>query len=120
MPPKLDSIDEVLHADDVQVLDDLIEYANKFHHDTNPAWDRVSVVKVVSAANENLARQWKKRHLEWRKSFVMNDREGLLRLRSEVQMSAKQFCDSISEREVAGRLPGSCSLCEPSTPKSTA
>ena len=82
--------------------------------------DMVSVVKVVSAANENLARQWMKRHLEWRKSFVMNDRDGLLRLRSEVQMSAKQFCDSISEREVAGRLPGSCSLCEPSTPKSTA
>ena len=31
--------DEILNAVDVQELSELVEYANKFHHDTNPAWE---------------------------------------------------------------------------------
>jgi wobble nucleotide-excising tRNase len=31
--------DEILNASDTQELHDLVEYANRFHHDTNPAWD---------------------------------------------------------------------------------
>lgn len=31
--------DEILNGRDTQELADLIEYANKFHHDTNPAWE---------------------------------------------------------------------------------
>lgn len=30
---------EILNANDTQELHDLVEYANRFHHDTNPAWD---------------------------------------------------------------------------------
>jgi wobble nucleotide-excising tRNase len=30
---------EILSANDTQELHDLVEYANRFHHDTNPAWD---------------------------------------------------------------------------------
>lgn len=30
---------QILNDQDIQELGDLIEYANKFHHDTNPAWD---------------------------------------------------------------------------------
>jgi wobble nucleotide-excising tRNase len=30
---------EILNAHDTQELHDLVEYANRFHHDTNPAWD---------------------------------------------------------------------------------
>ena len=74
---------------------------------------RVSVVKVVSAPNEDLARKWMKRHLEWRKAFVMNDRESLHLLRSEVQLSAKQFTDAIGDLQVAGRLPCLCAKCDP-------
>jgi wobble nucleotide-excising tRNase len=29
---------EILNANDTQELRDLVEYANRFHHDTNPAW----------------------------------------------------------------------------------
>lgn len=30
---------EILGQDDIQELDDIVEYANRFHHDTNPAWE---------------------------------------------------------------------------------
>jgi hypothetical protein len=30
---------QILSAVDIQELRDLIEYANRFHHDTNPAWE---------------------------------------------------------------------------------
>ena len=30
---------EILNAQDTQELRDLVEYANRFHHDTNPAWE---------------------------------------------------------------------------------
>jgi hypothetical protein len=29
---------EILNAADIAELQDLLEYANKFHHDSNPAW----------------------------------------------------------------------------------
>lgn len=31
--------DEILGADAIQELEELREYANRFHHDTNPAWE---------------------------------------------------------------------------------
>ena len=31
--------DEILNAVDVRELSELVEYANKFHHDSNPAWE---------------------------------------------------------------------------------
>lgn len=34
---------EILSAQDVQDLQDITEYANRFHHDTNPAWDTAAV-----------------------------------------------------------------------------
>lgn len=30
---------QVLSTDDIQELQDIVEYANRFHHDTNPAWE---------------------------------------------------------------------------------
>jgi wobble nucleotide-excising tRNase len=34
---------QILDQDDTHELNDLIEYANKFHHDTNPAWETESI-----------------------------------------------------------------------------
>lgn len=34
---------EILDAQDIQDLRDLIEYANRFHHDTNPAWETEAI-----------------------------------------------------------------------------
>jgi hypothetical protein len=33
----------ILSQQDVQELCDLIEYANRFHHDTNPAWETETI-----------------------------------------------------------------------------
>jgi wobble nucleotide-excising tRNase len=30
---------QILDAGETRELDELIEYANRFHHDTNPAWE---------------------------------------------------------------------------------
>ena len=76
--------------------------------------DGVSVVKVVRAPDDDLARRCMKKHLEWRKLFVTNEKNSLHLLRSEVQFSAKQFVDVIGDLEVAGRLPGMCAKCDPS------
>ncbi|MEX2648235.1 MAG: AAA family ATPase [Alphaproteobacteria bacterium] len=35
----LGSPQEILDQDDIRDLSDLTEYANRFHHDTNPAWE---------------------------------------------------------------------------------
>jgi hypothetical protein len=34
---------QVLDAQAAQELGDLIEYANKFHHNTNPAWETEAI-----------------------------------------------------------------------------
>lgn len=34
---------QILSAPDTEVLGDLIEYANRFHHDTNPAWQSITI-----------------------------------------------------------------------------
>lgn len=34
---------EILNTQDTQELRDLVEYANKFHHDTNPAWETEAI-----------------------------------------------------------------------------
>lgn len=36
---------QILNAQDIQELHDIVEYANRFHHDTNPAWE----TEVVNA-----------------------------------------------------------------------
>lgn len=35
--------DEILRAADIQELRDLTEYSNRFHHDTNPAWETEAI-----------------------------------------------------------------------------
>ena len=35
---RVGSPEEILNQDDIDELRDLTEYANLFHHDTNPAW----------------------------------------------------------------------------------
>ena len=40
---RVDMEDEILKASDIQELEDLTEYANKFHHDTNPAWETETI-----------------------------------------------------------------------------
>ena len=35
--------EEILNAGAVQELQDLTEYANKFHHDTNAAWETETI-----------------------------------------------------------------------------
>ena len=34
---------EILNTQDTQELRDLVEYANRFHHDTNPAWETEAI-----------------------------------------------------------------------------
>ena len=34
---------QILNAADIQELRDIVEYANRFHHDTNPAWETEAV-----------------------------------------------------------------------------
>jgi len=34
---------QILDVDDLRELDELTEYANKFHHDTNPRWQTVAI-----------------------------------------------------------------------------
>lgn len=40
---KVGTSDEILSPEDTRELDDLKEYANRFHHDTNPAWRSAQV-----------------------------------------------------------------------------
>jgi len=35
----LGSSQEILDEESIQELDEIVEYANRFHHDTNPAWE---------------------------------------------------------------------------------
>lgn len=35
--------DEILRSGDIQELRDLTEYSNRFHHDTNPAWETETI-----------------------------------------------------------------------------
>lgn len=40
---RLDTGAEIMRAQDVRELEDLAEYANRFHHNTNPAWEHAAV-----------------------------------------------------------------------------
>ena len=40
---KLGSAEEVLSECKIQDLDEIVEYANQFHHDTNPAWETAAI-----------------------------------------------------------------------------
>ena len=40
---RLGTPQEILNAADMAELRDVLEYANRFHHDTNPAWETVGV-----------------------------------------------------------------------------
>ena len=39
----LNTPDHILNADDIQELDSIVEYANRFHHITNPAWQSEAI-----------------------------------------------------------------------------
>ena len=39
----LNSTIQILNSNDVQELESLVEYGNKFHHDTNPAWENENI-----------------------------------------------------------------------------
>ena len=43
---RVNTAQEILNAQDLQELRDVVEYANRFHHDTNPAWE----TEVINAA----------------------------------------------------------------------
>ena len=51
---------EILSAGDITELRDLLEYANKFHHDTNPAWE-------TEIINDQMLLQFAKRTLKFAK-----------------------------------------------------
>jgi wobble nucleotide-excising tRNase len=36
---RVNTAQQILNAADIQELRDIVEYANRFHHDTNPAWE---------------------------------------------------------------------------------
>ena len=36
---RVGSSDEILNSETTQELRDIVEFANRFHHDTNPAWE---------------------------------------------------------------------------------
>lgn len=40
---RVNTTQQILHATDIQELRDIVEYANRFHHDTNPAWETETV-----------------------------------------------------------------------------
>lgn len=40
---KVGTPDQILSSQDIQELEDIKEYANRFHHDTNPAWQNAEV-----------------------------------------------------------------------------
>ena len=40
---RLGTQDEIISSADVTELRDLLDYANRFHHDTNPAWETESI-----------------------------------------------------------------------------
>jgi len=40
---RVDTAQQILNAADIQELRDIVEYANRFHHDTNPAWETEAV-----------------------------------------------------------------------------
>lgn len=40
---RVNSPQQILSAADIQELRDIVEYANRFHHDTNPAWETEAV-----------------------------------------------------------------------------
>ena len=40
---KLGGSDEVINQKTIKELEDILEYANRFHHDTNPAWQSESI-----------------------------------------------------------------------------
>ena len=40
---KLGGSDEVINQETIEELENILEYANRFHHDTNPAWQSESI-----------------------------------------------------------------------------
>jgi len=54
---RLGTSDELLDNTDTRELGDLIEYANRFHHDTNPAWtsEHVNDAEVLGFVQRTLS-----------------------------------------------------------------
>ena len=49
--------DEVLNKDTLQELHDIVEYSNRFHHDTNPAWqtEEINSTELLGFVKRTLA-----------------------------------------------------------------
>jgi len=39
----LGTLEQILDQNAIQDLDEIVEYANRFHHDTNPAWETETI-----------------------------------------------------------------------------
>lgn len=54
---RVGTTDEILDTDDVKELRDLLEFANKFHHDTNHAWETEAIndTELLHFVNKALA-----------------------------------------------------------------
>jgi wobble nucleotide-excising tRNase len=50
---RVNTAQEILNAQDIQELRDIVEYANRFHHDTNPAWgnELINAMELAGFAN---------------------------------------------------------------------
>lgn len=53
---RVGGINEILSADDIAELRTLLEFANQFHHDTNPAWEIAAIndIELADYANRTL------------------------------------------------------------------
>ena len=54
---KVGSLDEVLNEVTIQELDHIVEYGNRFHHDTNPAWrtEELNATELLGFVQRTLA-----------------------------------------------------------------
>jgi hypothetical protein len=54
---RMNTAQQILNAQDIQELRDIVEYANRFHHDTNPAWENevVNAVELTGFVTRVLA-----------------------------------------------------------------
>jgi wobble nucleotide-excising tRNase len=59
---RLGQVNQVLNADDVAELERLLNYANRFHHDSNPAWQTAAINDQELAAFANRVLAFTSRH----------------------------------------------------------
>ena len=54
---KLGGADELINQKTIAELEDILEYANRFHHDTNPAWqsESINLAELLGFVNRTLS-----------------------------------------------------------------